>query len=46
MEQIDPTPLAVTVGDRKVPAVLWHSHGREAPLAKGTGVAHGAVTPT
>ena len=32
MQPIEPTPLAVTVGDRKVPAVMWHRHGREAPL--------------
>lgn len=32
MEQIEPVPLAVTVGDRKVPAVIWTRHVREAPL--------------
>jgi dienelactone hydrolase len=32
MEQIEPTPLAVVVGDREVPAVLWQSDGNKAPL--------------
>lgn len=32
MEQIEPIPLPVTVGDRKVPAVLWKRDGPIAPL--------------
>lgn len=32
MEQIEPTPLVVTVGDRRVPAVLWRRDGDESPL--------------
>jgi dienelactone hydrolase len=32
VEQIEPTPLAVTVRDRRVPAALWQPHGHEAPL--------------
>lgn len=32
MEIIAPTPLAVTVGERKVPAVLWRRPGSQAPL--------------
>ncbi len=32
MELIEPTPLAVTVGDREVPAVLWQRLDSVAPL--------------
>lgn len=32
MEQAEPAPLAVRVGDREVPTVLWRPHGAKAPL--------------
>lgn len=34
MERIEPVPLAVTAGGRRVPAVLWERPGRDAPLVQ------------